>query len=41
MGRKRVEMYEDILPDGRCKYRMPYKDPLTDKNRTISIIISA
>ena len=39
MGRKRVEMYEDILPDGRCKYRMPYKDPLTDKNRTISVIM--
>ena len=39
MGRKRVELYEDMLPDGRCKYRMPYLDPLTNKKKTISIIM--
>ena len=37
MSRKRVELYEDVLPDGRCIYRMPYIDLTTGKNRTISI----
>lgn len=39
MGRRKVEMYEDVLPDGRCKYRMPYLDPLTNKKKTISVIM--
>lgn len=37
MGRGRVEMYEDVLPDGRCKYRLPYID--RGKNRTLSVIM--
>lgn len=39
MGRRKVEMYEDVLPDGRCKYRMPYLDPLTNKKKTVSVIM--
>ena len=39
MSRKTVEMYEEVLPDGRCKYRMPYLDPLTHKKKTISVIM--
>ena len=39
MSRKRVEMYEELMPDGRCKYRLPYKDILTRKNKTLSIIM--
>ena len=39
MSRKRVELYEECLPDGRCKYRMPYRDPLTDKKKTLSVIM--
>lgn len=38
MSRKKVELYEETLPDGRCKYRLPYKDPLTDKRKTLSLI---
>ena len=39
MGRSKVELYEDILPDGRCKYRMPYIDLLTNKHKTVSLIM--
>lgn len=39
MGRKKVVMYEELLPDGRCKYRLPYIDPLTHKKKTVSIIM--
>ena len=37
MSRKRVELYEEVLPDGRCKYRLPYLDG--GKNKTISVIM--
>lgn len=39
MSRSKVEMYEELLPDGRCKYRMPYTDKLTKKKKTISIVL--
>ena len=39
MSRKRVELYEELLPDGRCKYRLPYRDPMTRKNKTLSLIM--
>ena len=39
MSRKRTEMYEEMLPDGRCKYRMPYIDLLTNKHKTVSLIM--
>ena len=39
MSKKRVELYEEALPDGRCKYRMPYADPLTGKSKTVSMIL--
>lgn len=39
MSRKRTEMYEEIMPDGRCKYRMPYIDLLTNKHKTVSLIM--
>ena len=39
MSKRKVELYEEILPDGRCKYRMPYKDPLSGKKKTISLIM--
>lgn len=39
MSKKRVELYEEVLPDGRCKYRMPYADPLTGKSKTVSMIL--
>lgn len=41
MSKRRVEMYEEKLPSGRCKYRMPYIDPLTEKHKTISIIMES
>lgn len=41
MGRRKVEMYEEVLPDGRCKYRLPYLDPLTNKKKTLSIIMES
>ena len=37
MSRKRVELYEEVLKDGRCKYRMPYISG--GKNKTLSIIM--
>ena len=37
MSRKKTELYEDVLLDGRCKYRMPYLDKLTGKKKTVSI----
>lgn len=39
MSKQRVEMYEEILPDGRCKYRMPYIDLMTNKRKTVSLIM--
>ena len=39
MSRKRVELYEEPLPDGRCNYRLPYVDPLTGKNKKLSLIM--
>lgn len=39
MSRKRVELYEEVLKDGRCKYRLPYIDLTTGKNKTLSIIM--
>lgn len=41
MSKKRVEMYEEPLPDGRCNYRLPYVDPLTGKNKKLSIIMNS
>ena len=41
MSRRKVEMYEELLPDGRCKYRLPYLDPLTNKKKTLSIIMES
>lgn len=41
MGRGKVELYEESLPDGRCKYRLPYIDPLTEKHKTLSVILEA
>lgn len=41
MSKKRVEIYEDLFPDGRCKYRMPYVDKLTRKHRTVSVTMPA
>lgn len=41
MSKKRVEMYEEPLPDGRCNYRLPYVEPLTGKNKKLSIIMPA
>ena len=39
MSRSKVELYEELLPDGRCKYRMPYTDKLTRKRKTLSVIL--
>lgn len=39
MSRKRVELYEELLPDGRCNYRLPYIDKLTGKNKKLSVIM--
>ena len=39
MSRKKVDMYEELLPDGRCKYRLPYLDPLSHKKKTVSVIM--
>ena len=39
MSKRRVEIYEDLLPDGRCKYRMPYLDKLSGKKKTVSVIM--
>ena len=39
MSRKRVELYEEVLADGRCNYRLPYTDRLTGKNKKLSIIM--
>lgn len=39
MSKKRVELYEEPLPDGRVKYRMPYIDLLTNKHKTVSLIM--
>lgn len=39
MGRNEVELYEEKLSDGRCKYRLPYVDPLSLKRKTISVIM--
>lgn len=41
MSKKRVEMYEETLPDGRCNYRLPYVCPLTGKNKKLSIIMES
>lgn len=41
MSKKRVELYEEPLPDGRCNYRLPYVCPLTGKNKKISIIMES
>ena len=41
MSRKRVELYEETLPDGRCNYRLPYVCPLTGKNKKLSIIMES
>lgn len=41
MSRKRVELYEETLNDGRCNYRLPYIDPLSGKNKKLSIIMPA
>lgn len=37
MSRKRVELYEEPLSDGRCKYRLPYISQ--GKNKTLSVIM--
>ncbi len=39
MSRKRTELYEEALPDGRCKYRMPYVDLMTNKHKTVSLVM--
>lgn len=39
MSKKRVEMYEEVLKDGRCNYRLPYVDKITGKNKKLSIIM--
>lgn len=39
MGRGKVEMYEEVLSNGKCKYRMPYIDILTNKSKTVSIVM--
>ena len=39
MSRKRVELYEEVLPDGRCNYRLPYVDRMTGKNKKLSVIM--
>jgi integrase len=39
MSKRKVEVYEDLLPDGRCKYRMPYLDKLSGKKKTVSVIM--
>lgn len=39
MSKKRVQLYEEPLPDGRCKYRLPYLDPMTHKKRTLSLVL--
>lgn len=39
MAKTKVDMYEEILPDGRCKYRMPYVDMISRKQKTVSIIM--
>ena len=39
MSKKRVELYEEPLPDGRVKYRMPYVDLITNKHKTVSLIM--
>lgn len=41
MSRKRVELYEEPLPDGRCVYRLPYIDKMTGKNRTLSVTMAS
>ena len=41
MSKKRVEMYEELLPDGRCNYRLPYIDKITGKNKKLSIIMES
>lgn len=40
MSRKHVLLYEEPLPDGRCNYRLPYIDPITRKNKKLSVIMS-
>ena len=37
MGRNKVELYEEVLSDGKCRYRMPYLDKLSGKKRTVSV----
>lgn len=39
MSKTRVELYEEVQKDGRCKYRMPYKDELTGRWKTVSILL--
>lgn len=39
MGRARKELYEEVLSDGRCNYRMPYLDPMTKKSKKLSVIM--
>ena len=41
MSKSRVDLYEEILPDGRCKYRLPYVDTITGKNRTLSVVMAS
>ncbi len=39
MGRNRKELYEEVMSDGRCNYRMPYLDPMTKKSKKLSVIM--
>ena len=41
MSKKRVELYEEMLPDGRCNYRLPYIDKMTGKSKKLSIIMDS
>lgn len=39
MSKSKVDLYEELLPDGRCKYRMPYEDKISRKKKTVSVIM--
>lgn len=41
MSKNRVELYEELLPDGRCRYRLPYTDKMTGKEKRLTITMES